>query len=156
MAERDDQQHEAGFKITDRRKFTEDGELRPGAEAESSSSAQPPKAAPQPSSPPQPAPPPAARREEEPPGVGVETPFERLVISFTSTAMMQLGLVALDQDQPLEPDLVGARETIDMLGVLQEKTRGNLTAREERFLKNALTELRMAYVEVQKQKGARQ
>jgi uncharacterized protein DUF1844 len=45
-------------------------------------------------------------------------------------------------------DLIGARQTIDTLGLLQEKTKGNLTSTEEHFLQNCLYELRMAYVEV--------
>jgi hypothetical protein len=45
-------------------------------------------------------------------------------------------------------DLIGARQTIDTLGLLQEKTKGNLTSAESNFLQNCLYELRMAYVEV--------
>ncbi len=85
----------------------------------------------------------------EDPGAA-DTAFERIILSFTQTAMMQLGLVALDPTQPLEPDLIGARETIDMLAVLQEKTKGNLTARESRLMTETLSELRLAYVGVQR------
>jgi hypothetical protein len=45
-------------------------------------------------------------------------------------------------------DLLGARETIDILGLLQEKTRGNCTPKEERLLENTLYELRMAWVQI--------
>jgi hypothetical protein len=45
-------------------------------------------------------------------------------------------------------DIIGARQTIDTLGMLAEKTRGNLTPKEQAFLENCLYELRMAYVEV--------
>lgn len=145
MAGRDDQQREGGFKITDRRKFTSEGELRP--EAAAAAPAKPQPAPPHPAS----AAPPAREAPGEP---GVESAFERLVVSFASTTMMQLGLMALDPGQPLEPDLAGARETIDMLGVLEEKTRGNLTAREERLLRNTVAELRMAFVEVQRRGDA--
>jgi hypothetical protein len=44
--------------------------------------------------------------------------------------------------------LIGARQTIDSLSLLSEKTKGNLTPKEQNFLQNALYELRMAYVEV--------
>ncbi len=153
MPEQEEEHKDLGFKVTDRRKFTTEGELRPDVAPEASTpQAPPPKPEPQPSPPPKQEAAPPPRHEEEPPGT--ETPFERLVISFASTAMMQLGLVAVDPEQPLEPDLPAARDTIDMLGVLQEKTRGNLSAREEQMLKNALAELRMAFVEVQRQKGA--
>jgi hypothetical protein len=45
-------------------------------------------------------------------------------------------------------DLIGARQTIDTLSLLSEKTKGNLTSVEQNFLQNCLYELRMAYVEV--------
>jgi hypothetical protein len=80
----------------------------------------------------------------------MQTPFGRLLLSLTQTAMMQLGLVAVDPGQPLEPDLMGARDTIDMLGALEEKTKGNLSKQEAAMLANTLSELRMAYVGVQR------
>jgi hypothetical protein len=63
------------------------------------------------------------------------------------TGMLQLGLMHEQGGQP-QLDLIGARQTIDTLSLLAEKTKGNLTAKEESFLQNALYELRMAYVEV--------
>ena len=140
MAERDDHS-EGTFKVTDRRKFTMDGELRPTGEVETAAAAAPA---------PAPTPPPKAVAEEPPSSTGIDTPFEHLILSFTQSAMMQLGLVALDPTQPLEPDLMGARETIDMLAVLEEKTRGNLTSRESRLLTQTLVELRLAFVGVER------
>ena len=67
--------------------------------------------------------------------------------SLYMTAMMQLGLMVEQGGQP-HVDLIGARQTIDTLGMLAEKTKGNLTPKEQAFLQNALYELRMAYVEV--------
>jgi hypothetical protein len=63
------------------------------------------------------------------------------------TGMLQLGLMHEQGGQP-QLDLVGARQTIDSLSLLSEKTKGNLTSAEQNFLQNALYELRMAYVEV--------
>ena len=60
---------------------------------------------------------------------------------------MQLGLAAPQGAKP-EVDLIGARQTIDTLAMLQEKTKGNLTPAEENMLQNCLYELRMAYLEV--------
>jgi hypothetical protein len=60
---------------------------------------------------------------------------------------MQLGLMRQQGEQP-RVDLIGARQTIDTLSLISEKTKGNLTAAEEGFLQNSLYELRMAYVEV--------
>jgi len=73
--------------------------------------------------------------------------FERFMASLYMTAMLQLGLMHQQGDQP-RLDILGARQTIDTLALLAEKTKGNLTAVEENFLQNSLYEVRMAYVEV--------
>jgi hypothetical protein len=73
--------------------------------------------------------------------------FERFLASLYMSAMLQLGLMHEEGAQP-RVDLIGARQSIDTLGLLQEKTKGNLTAAEANFLQNCLYELRMAYVEV--------
>jgi Domain of unknown function (DUF1844) len=76
-----------------------------------------------------------------------EMTFERFMASLYMTAMLQLGLMHEEGGQP-RVDLIGARQTIDTLSLMSEKTKGNLTAHEENFLQNCLYELRMAYVEV--------
>ena len=63
------------------------------------------------------------------------------------TALVQLGLMHEQGGQP-GVDLLGARQTVDTLGLLADKTRGNLTMTEDNLLQNCLYELRMAYVEV--------
>jgi hypothetical protein len=73
--------------------------------------------------------------------------FERFMASLYMTAMLQLGLMQEERGQP-RIDLLAARQTVDTLGLLAEKTKGNLTPAEENFLQNCLYELRMAYVEV--------
>ncbi len=77
----------------------------------------------------------------------LEVNFERFMASLYMTAMMQLGLMHEQGGQP-GIDLIGARQTIDTLGMISEKTKGNLTPKEQGFLQNCLYELRMAYVEV--------
>ena len=77
----------------------------------------------------------------------LEVSFERFMASLYMSAMMHLGLMHEQGGAP-RVDLIGARQTIDTLGLLQEKTKGNLTSAEETFLHNCLYELRMAYVEV--------
>ena len=77
----------------------------------------------------------------------LEVSFERFMASLYMTAMMQLGLMHEQGGQP-GVDLLAARQTIDTLGMVAEKTKGNLTAKEQGFLQNCLYELRMAYVEV--------
>jgi hypothetical protein len=63
------------------------------------------------------------------------------------TTIIQLGGVAKEGDQP-RVDLMGARQSIDMLSILAEKTKGNLTPEESRLLDNALFELRMGFLEI--------
>ena len=76
-----------------------------------------------------------------------EMTFEKFVASIYMSALMQLGLAAPPGEKPVV-DLIGARQTIDTLAILQEKTNGNLTAAEENMLQNCLYEVRMAYLEV--------
>jgi hypothetical protein len=77
----------------------------------------------------------------------LEMTFERFMASLYISAMLQLGLMHEQGGQP-RVDLFGARQTIDTLSLLAEKTKGNLTPTEANFLQNCLYELRMAYVEV--------
>ena len=74
--------------------------------------------------------------------------FEFLVMSLRAQAELQLGLVHFgsEEERP-EPKLPLARHAIDMLGMLSEKTRGNLSLDEQRFLENSLTELRFLFVQ---------
>src|ERR1700721_1595890 len=76
-----------------------------------------------------------------------EMTFERFLASLYMTAMLQLGMMREQGQQP-RVDLIGARQTIDTLSLIGEKTKNNLTVVEENFLQNSLYELRMAYVEV--------
>jgi hypothetical protein len=76
-----------------------------------------------------------------------EMTFEKFVASIYMSALMQLGMAAPQGAKP-EVDLMGARQTVDTLAILQEKTKGNLAPAEERMLQNVLYELRMAYLEV--------
>jgi hypothetical protein len=77
----------------------------------------------------------------------LEMTFEKFIASLYMTTLMQLGLAAPQGEKPTL-DLIGARQTIDILGILNDKTKGNLTAAEEGTLRNILYELRMAYLEV--------
>ena len=73
--------------------------------------------------------------------------FDHLVQSMYMTAMMSMGAGTQPGEKP-RIDLMGARQTIDLLGVLVEKTKGNLTANEQRLLESALFELRMMFLEI--------
>lgn len=72
--------------------------------------------------------------------------FLGLIHSFQGAAMQQMGKVANPFTNEIERDLVQARLSIDMLEMLEERTAGNLTGEETRFLKHVLTELRLNYV----------
>jgi Domain of unknown function (DUF1844) len=183
---------ESEFKVSDKRLFTSDGELRDSAEeqtpppvaataaamavsttapaAVSTPVSTPPEAAPTPAAPaPEsdiPAPPTASEQQAQHDAYKqssrdldtrvelsghsakeLEMSFERFMASLYMTAMMQLGLMHEQGGQP-GVDLIGARQTIDTLGMIAEKTKGNLTPKEQGFLQNCLYELRLAYVEV--------
>jgi Domain of unknown function (DUF1844) len=190
MAEKRHEQ--SGFKVTDRRLFTSEGELRselPEEIVETQKApapvavAVPPPAAAAPATAEQTASPIAADadgmsdREIPPPPTSAEQEaqaaaykqsskdldtqvelsghsakdfeitFERFMASLYMTAMMQMGLMRQQGAQP-QVDIIGARQTIDTLSLIAEKTKNNLTPVEENFLQNSLYELRMAYVEV--------
>ena len=76
-----------------------------------------------------------------------EVTFERFAASLYMGALVQLGLVHEQGGQP-QVDLIGARQSIDTLGMISDKTKGNLLPQEENLLQNILYELRMAYVDV--------
>ncbi|HET98297.1 MAG TPA: DUF1844 domain-containing protein [Desulfurivibrio alkaliphilus] len=75
-----------------------------------------------------------------------EVTFTTLVISLNNSALLHLGELADPNSGKLERDLVLAKHTIDTLRLLQEKTAGNLTAKESDLLENILYDLRMRYV----------
>ncbi|MCX5801765.1 MAG: DUF1844 domain-containing protein [Candidatus Eisenbacteria bacterium] len=83
---------------------------------------------------------------EREPGLN-EALFMGLVINLQSTAMIALGKLISPLTQKIERNLDQARFTIDMLGMLEDKTNGNRTEEETRTLRTALTELRMNYLD---------
>jgi hypothetical protein len=72
--------------------------------------------------------------------------FLGLIHSFQAAAMQQMGKTMNPFTEKIERDLMQARLSIDMLEMLQERTSGNLTGEESRFLTHVLTELRLNYV----------
>jgi hypothetical protein len=83
------------------------------------------------------------------PAVGPQPPvtFEHLVQQFYVSAMIQMGAGTQEGQRP-RVDILGARTTIDLLGVLAEKTRGNLTEAESNTLQTVLFDVRMAFLEL--------
>lgn len=74
--------------------------------------------------------------------------FEFLIFSLRAQVEMQLGLMAFGEEEKPKPNLELARHHIDMLAVLQQKTKGNLSLEEQRHLDNTVTELRFRFVQV--------
>ena len=164
---------ESGFTVTDRRLFTPEGELRQDAAEETVTAKAPPEKKQEPAkgnaggvAEDMPVPPTSAEQQAQKDAYQksskeldarvelsghsakeLEVTFERFLASLYMTAMLQLGLMHEEGGQP-RVDLIGARQTIDTLSLISEKTKGNLTPAEEGFLQNCLYELRMAYVEV--------
>jgi len=143
------------LRVVDKRRFTPGGELRPDSDPPQPSFSPPdpgpvpeePKAAAAPESPKAR----SARQAYERQSTGrgaVKIDFETVILSISTSAMFQLGLVEDQAGHQIPADPEAARHTIDMLGVLQEKTRGNLTATEQKLLDQVLYELRLAYVQV--------
>ncbi len=179
-----DKEKKPEFVVTDRRKFTAEGERRNDVETPPSrqpSAGQapaepgkpklvetPPPAAPASPTANMPPPPTAAEQQAQKDAYKKSTgevdarvrqqlggrsaqdfqvTFERFMASLYMTALMQLGLLQEEAGRATV-DIIGARQTIDTIELLAEKTKGNLTPAEEHFVQNCLYELRMAYVEV--------
>jgi len=176
MAEKKNEQ--SGFTVTDRRLFTSEGELRkespegnesrpsPGPATTAPPNEEPSKKEQAAATEEMPTPPSHAEQQAQADAYKASAKeldsqvelsghsakdlvmtFERFLASLYMTAMLQLGLMREQGAQP-RIDIIGARQTIDTLSLISEKTKGNLTPTEENFLQNSLYELRMAYVEV--------
>lgn len=78
--------------------------------------------------------------------------FSTFILSLASAAMIGLGLAPRPDTGKTSVDLEMARQNIDLLELMQQKTKGNLTADEEKMLDRVLYEIRTKYLEVSKQK----
>src|SRR5215471_8798556 len=151
------------FKVTDRRLFNADGsprevapeEVPPAAAATESQVTDSPassgaSAAAQPAATPSSPAPEAAEREpideKEIPDVDDPAGFLNFTMSLASNAAASLGLMEHPASHKREVDLELAKHWIDVLGMLQHKTRGNLTPQESQILEGWLSDLRMQYV----------
>jgi len=138
----DNKDEPSSFRVVDRRTFSSDGTRRePAREVENMAERRPA------SPPPRPAP---AEAEVEEHAEESAVGFEMLVSYLSTTAMFQLGLLEGPGGERIPPDMPNAQRTIDLLEVLQEKTRGNLTQREAKLLDDVLYDLRLSFVEIEK------
>lgn len=76
-----------------------------------------------------------------------------LIVSLRAQAELHLGLGGFGEEEKSEPNLPLARHAIDLMGVLLDKTKGNLTLEEQRLLENSLTELRFRFVQAAEEAG---
>jgi hypothetical protein len=128
-----------GFMVTDRRSFVEGGDPPPREEAPTA----PPKAGPA-----------VDAKADAAPATGAPTlpavDFHTFVLSLGSSALLHLGELEHPDVGAPQKDLPLAKHTIDILVMLEEKTRGNLTPAEEKLIGSLLYDLRLRYVEAQK------
>ena len=136
------------LRVTDKRRFTSTGDMREESEAaETPAASEPPRVI-------APADAPAAREPASPPeqggrgGAVYDFGIESVFVIFYQSALIALGATQQDGGPPGRVDLPEARQAIAFLKVLEEKTRGNLTADEAAMLRDLLSEAQMAYVQV--------
>lgn len=155
--EREEEQREQGFVVSDKRLFTKDGERRETEDR--TATANRPAAE---RTPPPPTPPPADRpsaseprpRQEELRQGELTIDFSTYVVMLANTVMMLLGQMPDPTTQQRHLDLPQAKHTIDILMMLRDKTRGNLTPEEAKLLEDVMPQLQMAYVSVSRQARA--
>ena len=141
MTEESDAQK--GFKVHDKRRFTDEGETREEqAAGETQETGEAPASEPKAEPGAQPRRESEDRREELP-----SINFSTFIISLSTQALMHLG----EMDNPVtgtaEKDVAVAKQTIDLIGMLSEKSKGNLDDNEEQLVREVLYNLRMRYVE---------
>ena len=126
-----EEEEEKGFVIKDRRSFDDKGDLKEKDPAEEQVKEEP---------------------KEEPPAKETATPplpeinFSSLILSLSSTAFLHFGEIPDPGTGEKKKDLALAKHAIDTIGMLKEKTEGNLTEDEKQFIENILTDLRWHFV----------
>ena len=147
-----DSKNEESFRVVDRRLFTPEGELRPEiaeqqtreqAKSETNAAAREGKAE-------KPAQAPASQKTAENPPVKADRNFQLLIDLLARNAAALMGGVPDPTTGQAYLDLEGAREMIDMLDVLRERTHGNLAPEEESLLSDVLGSLKLSYMEISK------
>jgi hypothetical protein len=142
MADEEEKQSK-GFKVEDRRRFSESGEARESAKTDERPSDEPVRRPEETS---------RARAEDRSADALPEINFSTFIISLSTQALMHLGEIADPVSGRAETDLAGAKQMIDILSLLQQKTRGNLDAGEQQLVEEILYDLRMRYVDAVKKR----
>jgi hypothetical protein len=131
-------EEETEFKVTDKRIFHENGDIRdessekhPQADPESDASVAADSRMP---------------AAEMPPDPGARIDFTSYTLSYYTQGLVLLGEVPNPYTNKKEEDMEGARHMIDILSMLEEKTKGNLSTQEQQLLESVLYELRMKFM----------
>jgi hypothetical protein len=130
------------FKVTDKRRFTTEGHSKQDPEGgveETPRQGERQEASPE-----------EARTGPESAEAPRPLDFSGFVLSLANTALFQLGFIGASESEEAHKDLPGARQIIDIVAMLEEKTRGNLTDQEKKIITETLFQLRMAFVEASK------
>lgn len=131
------EQEDTGFKVTDKRLFRDDGERRPEVAEEKDKGAESRKEEPAGG---------ARSMNQDIPGTGPRIDFPSYVLSYYTQGLVLLGEVPNPMTNKREEDLEGARHTVEILTMLQEKTKGNLSPDEDQLIGSVLYELRMKFM----------
>jgi hypothetical protein len=139
MSNEDDKQEKRGFKVEDRRRFSDSGDARPETQSEArerpvARGDEPAEAA---------APPPQSQQQE----AALPLNFSTFILGLSTQALVHLGEIPNPMDDKVATDLLAAKHMIDILGILKEKTKGNLDNSESGLLDTILYDLRLRYVE---------
>jgi len=135
----EEEKADKGFKVTDRRMFTTEDEKAETSQADESLLKE--------EKPPSPEGEKGGEKEEKIEEVPLpEINFSTFIFSLSHSSMLHLGELAHPVTKKVEKNLPMAKQTIDIIGMLKEKTKGNLTKEEQALIENILHDLRMRYV----------
>lgn len=144
MADRDEEQPSRSFKVDDRRRFADADASDAASPREDDSAREAERPGPSPiigdSA--------GAAADDAHADAPVEMSFSTFVIGLTTQALMHLGEIVDPTQQDVARDLPAAKQMIDLLGILRDKTKGNLDQAEAQLLDTMLYDLRMRFVEV--------
>jgi hypothetical protein len=125
----DEKERGPGFQVRDRRRFDASGEAREAGAATEGAPA-------------------SGGATASGSGSDVVVTFSTFLLGLSTQALLHLGEIPNPVSGAVERDLVAAKQVIDIMGVLETKTRGNLDADEQRLIESVLYDLRMRYVEI--------
>jgi len=141
MGNDEEKQDKRGFKVEDRRRFSDSGDARPApVESVSGDVARPAAATTEPAVT-------ATAEPQEREDAPLEINFSTFVLSLSTQALAHLGEIPDPIDNRAVVDLGAAKQLIDILGILEDKTKGNLDKTEHGLLESVLYDLRIRYVE---------